>query len=207
TVSFTDAGAADTHDAAIAWGDGQSSTVNAGTATSASATHAYAAAGFYSVTVTVRDDEGASAVTHASIIVYDAAAGRLTGAGWITNTAGAKTTFGVDVRYAGRSTPSGIVTLLAAQGAIYAVEGTSFDWMVVQGAVANVRGSGRLANGTPVGFLIAARDGKVAGDRIDRVRVKLWNLSTGVVLFDSEPGAPDSAPPAGTLGGGNVALH
>ncbi|HEV7993211.1 MAG TPA: DNA/RNA non-specific endonuclease, partial [Gemmatimonadaceae bacterium] len=101
TVSFTDAGAADTHDAMIAWGDGQNSTVSAGTATSASATHSYAAAGFYTVTVTVRDDDGASALTHASIIVYDAAAGRLTGAGWISNAAGAKTTFGVDVRYAG----------------------------------------------------------------------------------------------------------
>ena len=84
TVTFTDAGSADTHDAVIEWGDGQSTTVNAGSALTASATHAYANAGIYTVTVTVRDDDGDSAQTRSSIlVVYDTAAGEINGSGWI----------------------------------------------------------------------------------------------------------------------------
>ncbi len=56
-VSFTDPGLADTHTAAINWGDG--ATQNVSPATSPfSLQHTYAAAGVYNATVNVTDDDG-----------------------------------------------------------------------------------------------------------------------------------------------------
>lgn len=55
TVNFSDVGTADTHQGTINWGDGSQS--DAFTQTGAVASHAYAAAGTYSATVTVTDDD------------------------------------------------------------------------------------------------------------------------------------------------------
>jgi DNA/RNA endonuclease G (NUC1) len=74
TVTFTDAGAADTHVATIEWGDGHRSIVEAGLATHVTALHTYVEAGSYTVTVTVRDDDGGSATTRTFIKVVNAAA-------------------------------------------------------------------------------------------------------------------------------------
>jgi hypothetical protein len=160
------------------------------------------------VTATVRDDDGASAVTRSSVlVVYDASAGRLTGAGWLPGASRFdKTTFGVDLRYAGGSTPVGNF-LLAAQGGTLVLARSTFEWLVVQGPIATFRGTGTLVSGAAVGFQVTARDGKVAGDKIDRVRIRIWNRETDAVLFDTEPGAPDLAAPAVALQGGNVTLH
>jgi DNA/RNA endonuclease G (NUC1) len=207
-VTFTDVGTGDTHDATIAWGDGQSSTVNAGSALEASATHSYAKAGFYTVTVTVRDDDGGSATTRSSIlVVYDAAAGSINGSGWIPGASKTdKTSFGIDVRYAGGSVPTGTFQLTAQNGAL-SLTSTTFAWLVVESPIATFRGTGTLSNGTAVEYQVTARDGGITGDKIDRMRFRVWNLATGVVLFDSEPTATEYAAPSVDLGGGNVTLH
>jgi DNA/RNA endonuclease G (NUC1)/PKD repeat protein len=205
TVTFTDAGSADTHDAVFQWGDGQSTTVNAGSATSASANHTYANAGIYTVTVTVRDDDGGSVQTRSSIlVVYDAAAGALNGSGWIPATSGGKTSFAIDVRYTGGTTPAGTFSL-AAPTAGLTVTGTTFDWLVVEGSTATVRGTGTTSNGTTVAYQVTARDGKTASDK-DRIRFRVWNPSTGTVLYDSEPSATDFAAPTTVLNG-NLTVH
>ncbi len=209
TVTFTDVGSADTHTAVIAWGDGQTSTVN-GSAGEASATHAYATTDFYTSTVTVTDDDGGSATRASSVlVVYDASAGFVTGGGYVRGADGGrgsdKTHFTLDARYAGGSTPSVRFDLRTSEG--LAVQGGAFDFLVVKGATATVRGTGTLADGTAVGILVSVRDGKLAGDRIDRVRIKVWNSGTNVVLFDTQAGVAELAPPATIVDGGNITVH
>jgi len=67
-VSFTDPGTADTHTAVINWGDGDTQNVNPATSPF-SRSHTYAAAGAYTATVTVTDDDGGPGTTTAGIIV------------------------------------------------------------------------------------------------------------------------------------------
>ncbi len=62
-ASFTDLGVLDTHTASIDWGDGsatEGAVAETGGSGTVSAGHAYAAAGAYTVTVSVTDDEGAT---------------------------------------------------------------------------------------------------------------------------------------------------
>ena len=63
-LTFTDPGTADTHTITVDWGDG---------VTSAGTTHAYASAGLYFVTATVRDDDGGSDTRTAGnfIVIFD----------------------------------------------------------------------------------------------------------------------------------------
>ncbi|MFL5620073.1 MAG: PKD domain-containing protein [Gemmatimonadaceae bacterium] len=187
TATFTDAGSVDTHDAVIEWGDGQSTTVSAGSALTASAPHTYASAGFFTVTVTVRDDDDGSDQTRSSIVVvYDAAAGAVNGSGWIPGaTSGDKSSFAIDVRYAGGTQPVGTFSLTAQAGAL-SMTASAFDWLVVQGSTATVRGTGTTATGATVACQIRARDGKTVGDK-DRILTRVWKPSTGAVLYDSEP--------------------
>lgn len=76
TAAFSDAGANDTHSATLAWGDGASGaatvaeTAGAGTATGS---HTYSAAGTYSVTATVTDDDTASGTGTASVTTKNTA--------------------------------------------------------------------------------------------------------------------------------------
>lgn len=65
TVTFSDPGAPDTHTVVIAWGDGTSETVTSATSP-LTRTHAYAASGPHTASVTVTDDDGASVSTSAT---------------------------------------------------------------------------------------------------------------------------------------------
>jgi hypothetical protein len=59
-TAFTDAGSGDTHNVAIAWGDGGTTDAAGDEVSGYSASHTYATAGTYSGSVTVTDDDGGS---------------------------------------------------------------------------------------------------------------------------------------------------
>src|SRR6185436_11162051 len=67
-VTFTDPGTADTHTAVINWGDGNTQSVNPATSPF-SRSHTYAAAGAYTATVTVTDDDSGVGSITANVIV------------------------------------------------------------------------------------------------------------------------------------------
>jgi hypothetical protein len=81
----------------------------------------------------------------------------------------------------------------------------SLDYLVVKGQTATVRGTGVLVDGTAVGFVFYAVDGKAVRDR-DLVRIRIWNQATGAVLFDTEPGVGELASQGTPIGGGSVRL-
>src|SRR5204863_4620252 len=91
-VAYAAADPAQVCQVTFAWDDG-STTVVTGNSGAASAVHKYAAAGVYSVTVTVTAVDGAQgSATFEYVVIYDPSGGFVTGGGWITSPAGAYVT-------------------------------------------------------------------------------------------------------------------
>jgi hypothetical protein len=81
TGSFTDVGTLDTHSATIDWGDGNTTDAaitESGGNGSLTGSHAYAAGGVYTITVTFHDDDGATVTSTTTAVI--------TGVGVVGNT-------------------------------------------------------------------------------------------------------------------------
>jgi hypothetical protein len=72
SVTFSDPGVGDTHDASVDWGDGTVETVN-GATSPLTLTHAYGDNGSYAVVVTVTDDDGGAGDAAAAVAVANLA--------------------------------------------------------------------------------------------------------------------------------------
>lgn len=219
SASYTDPGTADTHTASLSCDGGSAGSVTAGNG-AAGGTCTFTAAGVYTVTLTVTDDDGGTDSETASsyVVVYDASAGFVTGGGWIDSPAGAypsdptltgKATFGFVSRYQkGATVPSGN-TEFHFQAASFTFRSASYQWLVIAGARAQYKGVGTVSGRTgSFGFLLTAIDGAVAGGGgVDKFRLKVWDSATGVVVYDNQLGQFEDSGAATALGGGSIVIH
>ena len=95
----------------------------------------------------------------------------------------------------------------ARSAAAAVVVSETYDTLVVLGAEARYGGSGRVDGDGGYSFEVAAVDGALAGDGIDRFRLVIRHTASGTVVYDSQPGDADTAPATTPLGGGNVTFH
>jgi uncharacterized repeat protein (TIGR03803 family) len=184
------------------WDDGSQTTVTPFSSSLASATKTYAAAGVYTVTVRVVDEEGSSVEARFEYaVVYDPNGGFVTGGGWIQSPAGAyaadlalsgKANFGFVSKYQkGATLPTG-ETEFQLHFATFNFKSTSYQWLVVPGAKAQYKGSGTINGSGDYGFLLTATDGQInGGGGADKFRIKIWNKSTGATVYDNVPSATD----------------
>jgi hypothetical protein len=209
SATFTDVGTLDTHRAVWNWGDGTTSdgvTAEAGGTGTAAGSHFYSAAGVYTVTLTLTDDDGG--VTHSTsgfVVVYDPSAGFVTGGGWINSPAG-KASFGFVAKYKTGTTIPGGNTQFQFQTAAMDFRSTSYDWLVVGGPKAQYKGVGTINGAGDYGFLLSAIDGQRPGGA-DMFRIKIWDRSTGLVIYDNHLGASDTSDPTTLLGGGSIQIQ
>jgi hypothetical protein len=219
-AEFTDSGILDTHSALWQWGDGTSDTpgvvVEADGSGSVSGTHTYAALGVYAVTLTVTDGF-ASGQFIVYVAVYDSSAGFVTGAGLIDSPAGAytpdptlagKAVFGFVSRYQkGSSVPTGR-TSFRFHAADFTFESTDYQWMVIAGARVQYKGSGTVNGVSGYGFILSAIDGQISGGGgVDKFRVKIWDKTTGNVVYDNQMDAPEDAAPTTAIAAGSIVIH
>jgi probable HAF family extracellular repeat protein len=221
SASFDDNATGDAHSCTFTWDDGKAPTTSAASAgiTSCSATHAFSAAGVYTVGVTVTDDDSyAASSAFKYVVVYDPNAGFVTGGGWIASPAGAyvsdpslsgKANFGFVSKYKkGMTVPTG-TTEFEFQVGNLKFESSVYDWLVVSGARAQYKGTGTINGTGSFGFLLTAVDGELAGGGgSDRFRMKIWNIASGAVVYDNLLGAGDelTVDPQ-SLGGGSIVIH
>ncbi|HYI65339.1 MAG TPA: ExeM/NucH family extracellular endonuclease [Candidatus Limnocylindrales bacterium] len=125
---------------------------------------------------------------------------KVTGGGTVATTAG-RASFQLSAQYEGSSiVPSGETTFDVPG---VAFESTSVEWLVaeVDGSAAHYGGTGTVNGDAGYRFLVAVTDGP------DRLRVKIWNVATGEVVFDNQPGEPDDAAASQPIRSGQVRVH
>jgi hypothetical protein len=78
---------------------------------------------------------------------------------------------------------------------------------VIGGAKAQLRGSGRVNGSGSYTFQLTAVDGQELGSsEPDRLRIRIWDSASGLLVYDNERGAAEGADPASALGGGSIAV-
>jgi len=201
----------DSHTGTIDWGDGTTSsltiTPGSGTTRSFGGTHTYAAPGVYTIVAHIKDAGGLSvdATCKYPVVVFDSNGSFVTGGGWVASPAG-KSAFGLVSKYnKGQATPDGDTEF---QGPGFNFKSTSSDWLVIVGAKAQYRGSGTVNGNGDYAFMVTVVDGSLTAKHgSDMFRIKIWDKSSGLVIYDNQPGAPDSANPTTATGGGSIRIH
>lgn len=198
-ASFTDADQPDPHTAVVSWGDGTTSPATVtptATGGTVSAAHSYAGPGVYAVRLQVDDSGGGRATGTARAVVFDPN-GAITGGGSVGPP---RADFSASIHYAkGATHPTGSVVVGSGTSAFVS---TGFDWLVVNGSSARAEGVGTVGGRSGFAFSLSALDG-----RPDRVRVRVWEVATGRVVYDNEPAAALDAPPTAPMPNGNVVVH
>ncbi len=211
SASLADPSSLDTLTCSVDWGDGvvESGTLAAGACT---ASHAYTAAGVYTIQMTGADDDTGAKTESAMVVVYDPSAGFVTGGGWINSPAGAyrpdeslsgKATFGFVSKYQkGASVPTGNTAFQFQVGGLE-FHSTAYEWLVVNqgGTNAQFKGSGTVnggldPNGNEYKFMIWATDGSP-----DTFHIRIWwdDAGSEIDIYDN---GTDQA-----IGGGNIVVH
>jgi len=210
TVTFTDNNLTS---AIWTWDDGSTSagTISGNTI---SGSRTYTTPGVYTVSIRVEDACGETATASFQyVVIYDPNGGFATGRGWIPSPAsanyrymrvGGKANFGFVSKYQkGATVPTG-KTGFQFQAGNLSFESTAYDWLIIAGAKAQYKGVGMINGMSGYGFMLTALDGQLKG--ADKLRIKIWEIASGITVYDNQPGAPDDATPTTVIGGGAVVI-
>ena len=152
------------------------------------------------------------------LVAFPLGSGFVTGGGWIMSPEGAyvadlqlagKANFGFVSKYKkGANVPDG-QTEFKFEVADFEFHSSSYDWLVVAGGSgrAQFKGSGTVNDAGDYGFILTAIDGKLSSSDEDMFRIKIWDKTTGDIVYDNKMGAPDSDNPDTTIGGGSIVIH
>ena len=201
-----------------------------------SGSHTYTASGLYTVGLSVWDDDGDSGQSPPLqyIIVYDPDGGFISGRGRIASPEGAYSADSLltgDARFKfvsvykkGETIPSG-ETEFRFQAADLMFHSAEYQWLGISGSHATFKGWGTINGSGDYEFVLSARDGDIergggagtflsARDRDDErgrgedtFRIKIWDRSTGEIVYDNQMGTRDETDASDTIERGNVIMH
>lgn len=213
SASFTDPGVLDTHTASWNWGDGTTTT---GTVTenngsgAVSNNHTYSTTGVYTITLTVTDKDGGQGVSKFQYVsVYDATSSFAGGRSFdnpsnASPTTTGKVSFGISAKYNSSNILTGTVKMNFKAASLDFVS-TSLQSLATSNGKAYLKGNGTVNGSGSYTFLATGIDGSVVGGS-DLIRFQIKDLS-GNIVYDSQPGAPDTTDPATQVTTGNIRIH
>jgi hypothetical protein len=220
TAVFQDTATLDTHSVSWTWGDGtsgQSSSIwESGGSGTAYASHTYLHAGLYSISAVAGDEDGAAgSASYSAEVVFDPAAGSVSGSGTFTSPPGAyaanpsasgKASFSLDAAYkSGASKPSGSV-IVSSQAIGFRLQSSSLDWLVVDGDKYEFRGSASVNGAT--GYAFSVSGVAFAGNAgSDTLRLRVWNAANGSLVYDNQPSGGPYDYGTQAISSGNVSIH
>lgn len=212
SASFTDQNT-NPHTATWDWGD---TTTSNGTVTesngsgSVSDSHTYTATGVYTITLTVTNSDGVKGTsTYQYVAVYDSSTSFAGGRSFDNpssaspNTTG-KVTFGISAKYNNSNVLTGSAKM-NFKAANIDFASTSLTSLATSNGRAYLKGSGTFNGTSGYTFLATGIDGSVVGGN-DLIRFQIKDAS-GNVVYDSQPGASDTADPTTVDATGNIRVH
>jgi K(+)-stimulated pyrophosphate-energized sodium pump len=174
--------------------------------------------GIFNLRVRGADERGnVASEKNIDLVAYDPEAGSVNGEGWINSSLGAypanhalsgKATFRFKAEYEKNAvTPSGQAEFVFV-AANLEFKSTSYDWLVISGSEAVLKGSGTINDKGNYGFGLIGVDGKVKGEaHMDRFRLRIWEKANSKLVYDSGLGGPENVPPTTAILGGSVDIH
>jgi hypothetical protein len=182
----------------------------------AKATYTFKDPGVYKVILKVTDNTGAVSYVdtqddlEAIVVAYDPNNGYAIGGGWLYSPLGAlisnptltgKLTFGFNSKFFKTATnPKGESQLNFLLGDID-FNALNYDYLVIDKTRAQFAGFGKINGVSGYNFIVTVIDGNLpGGDGIDRFRIKIWEKATGLIVYDTQPGASDASDPITAVG-------
>ena len=173
-------------------------------------------AGVYKLQMNITDQKGVTSYVNtnddleAIVVIYDPNGGYAYGGGWYQSSAGAlvsnssatgKASYGFTVNYFKTSTRPKGETQFEFKVGEFEFNALNFDYLVVNNAMAQFRGTGKIIGGqSGIDFIMTVIDGQLDGSGTDKIRMKIYNKNTGQIYYDNQPGASDAALPAQAVG-------
>jgi hypothetical protein len=79
---------------------------------------------------------------------------------------------------------------------------------VIDKARAQFKGFGKINGVSGYEFIVTVIDGNVpGGGGVDKFRIKIWEKTTGLIVYDNQFGASDTADPTTPIGaGGDISI-
>lgn len=150
-----------------------------------------------------------------SIRVFDPT-GNVTGSGWIESpptsfawnpASSGKANFNFSASFQpNTATPNGSFQF-SLQSANMRFNSTDYDFLIVEGANAQILGTGTINGFGFFRFLLTVADGDTDSSGPDRFRLRIWDGYNGTSVFDSKPDAPSNIDATNAIGGGSIGLH
>jgi hypothetical protein len=160
-----------------------------------------------------------SKATPVLAVFYDPSGSFVTGGGTITSPVGSyvptptltgKANFGFVSKYQkGATAPDG-QTEFQFQVANFNFHSELYQWLVVAGAKAQYKGTGTINGIAGYTFMLTATDGDInGGGGVDKFRIKIWNTTSGVIVYDNQLGGSDdlAAAPTQAISSGSIVIH
>ena len=209
SANFTDPDTTSTHTASWDWGDRSTPTNGTVTETngsgSVSDSHTYTTAGVYTITLTV----GQETAQYQYVSVYNPTAQGLFSAGQkYTSPAGAyaantsltgNVKFGLSYKYQG-TVPTGVRQFsMDFNQANFHFNATAVNALVISNGIGTLTGTGTVNGAGTYSFLVTG------SESANTIRIQIKD-SSGNVIYDTQPGASDTATPTTSVTG-NVLAH